>query len=241
MKLKHFKKSGNTGNLKYKVFSMFKVIKWFLTNVSGPVIIWYLKKDRRYSYRGIDLLIKKGVFHPGFFFSTKFLLNTIDKIDVSSLKFLELGAGSGLISFYFAKKGAMVLATDINQKAIDSLEFNKLNLNSNIQILHSDLFSQIPKQTFDIIIVNPPFYPKNPKNQEEMAWFCGAEFEYFYQLFFQIGDYLNADSKVYMSLSVDCNIEKIQEIGAKSKFKFSLLEKKRILGELNYIYQIFKS
>ncbi len=241
MRLKRFKKFGNTGNPKYKDFSMSKILKWFLTNVSGPIIIWYLEKDRRYRYRGIELLIKQGVFHPGFFFSTKFLLNTIDKEDVFGLKFLELGAGSGLISFYFAKKGALVLATDINQKAIDGLEFNKLNLKSNIQILHSDLFSQIPKQTFDIIVVNPPFYPKNPQKQEEMAWFCGDEFQYFYQLFSQIGEYLKADSKVYMSLSVDCNIEKIQEIGSKSKFKFSLLEKKRILGELNYIYQIFKS
>lgn len=220
---------------------MYMVLKWFLTNVSGPIIIWYLKKDRKYSYRGIDLLIKKGVFHPGFFFSTKFLLNTIDKENVSGLKLLELGAGSGLISFYFAKKGALVLATDINQKAIEGLEFNKLNLNSNIQILYSDLFSQIPKQAFDIIIVNPPFYPKNPKSQEEMAWFCGAEFEYFYQLFSQICDYLHSNSKVFMSLSEDCNIDKIQAIALESNFKFSLLQKKRILGELNYIYQIFKS
>jgi release factor glutamine methyltransferase len=220
---------------------MFRVAKWFLTHVSGPILKWYLKKDRNFHYNGIDLLVKQGVFHPGFFFSTKFLLHTINKEPVAGLKFLELGAGSGLISFYFSRKGANVLATDINSKAIEGLEFNQKNLKSNVQILQSDLFKQIPKQTFDIIVVNPPFYPKNPQNQEEMAWFCGADFQYFYNFFSQIGEYIHADSKVFMSLSIDCNIPKIQEIGTEYNFKFSLLEKKRILGELNYIYQIFKS
>lgn len=241
MRSSFFIKFGSIGNQKFKDFSMFRILKWLLTRVFGPIVIWYLKKDRTYKYKGISILIKKGVFHPGFFFSTKFLLNTIDKEDAKNKKFLELGAGSGLISFYFAKKGANVFSSDLNQKAIEGLAYNKVNLNANIQVIASDLFDNIPRQTFDFIVVNPPFYPKDPQNKEEIAWFCGAEFQYFHKLFSQIGDYMNHDTKVFMVLSEDCKIDKIIEIAQINGLRFVLFEKKRIIGELNYIYQIFKN
>ncbi len=220
---------------------MNKALRWFLTNIAGPIILWYIQNDRKYSYKGIHLIIKKGVFHPGFFFSTKFLISTFEKESVSQKKILELGAGSGLISFYLERKGAYVVSTDFNPIAIEGLELNKMRLKSTIQIIYSDLFKDIPSQIFDVIIINPPYFPKEPKNHEELAWFCGSDFQYFYQLFKQIGIYMNSETKVFMSLSENCQIDRIIEIAQECNFNFSLFEKKRILGELNYIYQIFKN
>ena len=34
----------------------------------------YLSKERSYRYKDISILVFPGVFHPGFFFSTKILL-----------------------------------------------------------------------------------------------------------------------------------------------------------------------
>lgn len=220
---------------------MWRLLRWLTSHVFGPIVLWYTKQDRVYKYRGINLLIKKGVFHPQFFFSTKFLLQAVEKVEFTNKQVLELGAGSGLISFYLASKGAQVTATDISTIAIEGLQVNKNNLKSTINIIHSDLFAQIPVQPFDYIIINPPYYPKNPNNQEEMAWFCGTEYEYFHKLFAQLGTYMQSNAMVWMSLSEDCNISQITEIAKNNKFAFKLTKQKRIVGELNYIYQIIKN
>ncbi|TAE82370.1 MAG: class I SAM-dependent methyltransferase [Bacteroidetes bacterium] len=217
---------------------MWKLFRRLTTNVFRPIVSWYLKQDRTFTYKHLTLVVKKGVFHPGFFFSTKFLIEVIGKRELNSKTALELGAGSGLISFYMAGKGAQVTATDINTIAIEGLHLNNSKLNTNITIIHSDLFAQIPSQLFDYIIINPPYYPKNPTSQEEQAWFCGADYEYFYKLFEQLGAYVQRNTVIYMSLSEDCNVKQIAEIAAKKDYSFNLLEKKRIMGELNFIYQI---
>ena len=64
------------------------------------------------------------VFHPGFFFSTRLLLKLYQTIAIAGKSFLEPGCGSGLISIYAAKKGAIVTATDINPVAIEFLKKN---------------------------------------------------------------------------------------------------------------------
>lgn len=219
---------------------MWRILKWPLTRIYGPIIKWYLRHDRTYTYNKLTIVVKKGVFHPGFFFSTRFLLEIIGKQELKGKTILELGAGSGLISFYMASKGAHVTATDISTIAIEGLHLNNHKLNANITIIHSDLFDQIPQQPFDYIIINPPYYPKNPKNQEEKAWFCGVDYEYFHKLFNHIGSYMQRNATVYMSLSEDCNVKQIAEIAANNNYSFILIEKKRIIGELNFIYQIVK-
>jgi release factor glutamine methyltransferase len=217
---------------------MRKLIKYLVEKIYAPFLLRYLKHDRYYRYMGIRLLVKEGVFHPGFFFSTKFLLKTISRLSLKDKTLLELGAGSGLISFYAAGKGAAVTASDISTKAVDGLLQNAATLQLPVKVIQSDLFSNIPEQSFDYIIVNPPYYPKNPENEAQMAWFCGADFEYFQKLFAQLGDYVQRNTIVLMSISEDCNVERISAMAKANSFNFTLSRKKRILWEQNYIYRI---
>src|SRR4030095_12987258 len=126
-------------NLPRKVFS----------RTARPLIQIYLAKERTYSYNGISLKILPGVFHPGFFFSTKFLLQYLESFDLKNKSFFELGAGSGLISFTAEKNGAIVSASDLSNEAIKGLERNRKTLKSNITIIKSDVWEQIPEQQFD--------------------------------------------------------------------------------------------
>jgi len=100
---------------------MKKFTKKFIQFTVGYLILLYLKKDRFYTYNEIKILVKKGVFHPGFFFSTKFLISAIKTFELTNKKVLELGAGSGIISFYCDKKGANVTSSDISPIAINGL------------------------------------------------------------------------------------------------------------------------
>src|ERR1700751_5747181 len=92
-----------------------KFRKKFLENTWRPFLLWYLSKERFYRYRSLSLIIFPGVFHPGFFFSTKIFLEYLERIPVAGKKVLELGTGSGLISLAIAKRGGMAYASDISQ------------------------------------------------------------------------------------------------------------------------------
>ncbi|MBL0339568.1 MAG: methyltransferase [Bacteroidetes bacterium] len=206
-----------------------------------PLILWYLKKERRFVFKDLKMIVFPGVFHPLLFHSTLILVNEIKKMDLRNKTFLEPGCGSGLVSLMAAKSGAHVTSLDINRLAIENTvqnaKFNKLDL----KIILSDLFENLPIQKFDYIFINPPYYPVNPKNESEMAWFCGQNFEYFTKLFQQLTNYYDSNSKVVMILSEDCNIPRIKAIAKEHDQKLELLETKHSILEKNFLFQIIQA
>lgn len=224
----------------------YKLLRKSVNLFHRPRALFLISTDRKYKWHGLELLIKKGVFHPGLFYSTKFLLQVIRKENLTGKSFLELGAGSGLLSFYAASAGAIVTASDISKTAIEGLKINLRHLKVmghklQLTILQSDLFDSIPEQRFDYIVINPPYYPKRAANEAELAWFCGENYEYFGKLFSGLGKYMQLNSKVLLSLSEDCNLDKIMQMASTHQLKLNLFRKKRIGGELNFIFQVVKN
>lgn len=200
---------------------------------------FYNSKPQKYCYENICIKVHPDVFPPKFTFSTKILLDFIKPIDLNNKTFLELGCGSGIISLYASKKGAIVTASDVNKTAIDYLEQNAKTNNLKTVTILSDLFESIEENYFDFIIVNPPYYPRKPKNIKEKAWFCGENFEYFEKLFSQLTK-VKFDN-FYMILSEDCEIETIKKIAFKNEFEFNLVFQKNSAIENNFIFHIKKT
>jgi len=217
----------------------------FLKKITHPFLKLglrlYYYKPRKYRYDGISIWVHPDVFPPHLTLSTKILLDFIKSLELGNKTFLELGCGSGIISLFAAKKQAIVTATDINKKALEFLQKNALKNNMNVQIIQSDLFQNLEQKSFDYIIINPPYYPKQPKNIKEQAWFCGENFEYFERLFTQLPDFLGADATILMILSQDCDIQHIESIAKKTNLIFKLLLEKTVTREKNFVYQITKS
>ncbi|WP_284653714.1 methyltransferase [Flavobacterium terrisoli] len=217
-------------------------MRLFLKKISHPFLKFglqfYYSKPRNYTYDNISVKIHPDVFPPQMTFSTKILLDFINEMNLENKTFLELGCGSGIISLLAARKKAFAIASDINPTALNYLEKNAIKNNLNIQIVHSDLFEQIEDNAFDYIIINPPYYPKTPKNIKEQAWFCGENFEYFEKLFGQLPNYLSPETNCFMILSQDCEIEKIKAIALKNMLAFELVLEKKELVETNYIFRI---
>src|SRR5690242_8574732 len=94
-------------------------VKYIVGKTWRPVVVKYLSKTRIHRHGDIGLEVPPTVFHPGFFFSTRLLLQRIKKLALKDQRFLELGAGSGLISIYAAKNKAIATATDINPDAVE--------------------------------------------------------------------------------------------------------------------------
>ncbi|WP_462252453.1 methyltransferase [Ekhidna sp.] len=199
---------------------------------------FYLRKPRYYAFNNIKVRVIPGVFHPGLFFSTKVLLGYIEEQNLTKMSVLELGAGSGLISIFCANKGAFVTASDINVAALAELKVNAKRNDADIQIKESDLFDQLNIEDFDLIIINPPYYPNNPRSVEEHAWYCGEEFEYFKKLFFQLKAFNAEKTQVLMILSEDCHIEKIKSIAKQESLIMNIVHRKKVGGEENLIYRI---
>lgn len=217
------------------------MMRKFIKKISHPFLkfitnIWH-SKPRKYSYKGINVFVHPEVFPPHYTISTKILLEFIDNINLNKKTFLELGCGSGIISLFAASKGAVVTAVDINNKALEYLKnASKVN-NISLDVKYSDLFSEIMDSQFDYIIINPPYYPKTPKNQKEQAWFCGEDFEYFRNLFLEISN-RKMKEDIFMILSVDCDINSIKNISNSYNLEMKSIFETKNLGERNYIFKI---
>lgn len=83
----------------------------------------------------------------------------IDKFIESDSKFLEIGAGTGRYSLYYADKGYDVTAIEYVQHNLDVLKSN-IKANMNIRAEQGDAvdLSRFEENTFDITVVLGPLY-----------------------------------------------------------------------------------
>lgn len=110
-------------------------------------------------YDNRNFIVHPNVFSPKIFNDIYFFANNIHIRPGES--FLDLGAGTGLISVMAAIKGAgYVAAVDINPDAVKNTADNvfRHHLSSKFRVYEGDLFDPIPQgQKFDTIFFFAPF------------------------------------------------------------------------------------
>jgi release factor glutamine methyltransferase len=206
--------------------------------VIKPMLVWYTSSTRIYSYGQIRVCVYPGVFHPGLFLSTKLLLEDLSSRDLLNKEVLELGAGTGLISIFCAKRNARVTSSDISPTALNCTQRNAEMNDVQLALIESDVFDSVPSRQFDYIVINPPYYPKAVQQEKDYPWFCGENFEYFTKLFEQLPAFMSSATVVLMILSEDCRIDHIRAIGLKNQLYLALTNTKKIYGEKNFIFEI---
>jgi release factor glutamine methyltransferase len=83
---------------------------------------------------------------------------------------LDLGTGTGAIALAVGhhRPDAQITAIDASQNALTIAQQNAQNLHiANVQFLHSDWFSAINHQRFDIILSNPPYIEENDAHLQQ--------------------------------------------------------------------------
>lgn len=219
-----------------KIFK--RVASFFLV----PITRWYLRKERKFIYNGINVNVFPGVFHPGLFHSTKFILSYLEGKRLEGKSLLELGCGTGLISVFAAKAGANVTASDLSLKALENSKHNARMNGVFVKLIYSDLFDSIDSTRFDWIVINPPYYARTPENEQDLAWYCGENFEYFRKLFASLKDYTHDSSEVIMVLTKGTDLEAIEKIARENDVRMEMLKENSVLfDEKDFLFRLFPS
>jgi len=140
------------------------------------------------------------------------------------LKFLEIGAGSGI--HLETAKNAGIKKENIFSSDIDIKSVNHCNL-LGFNCIHSDLFENI-KDKYDIIIFNPPYLPEDshePKDSQTATTGGKKGNEIILKFLQHAKEHLEENGKIFLitsSLAENINFEKLaydaKEIGCEKLF-----------------------
>ena len=91
----------------------------------------------------------------------------------SSPSALDLCSGSGIAGLLLSRRCQRVAASDISERAVHFARFNcLLNSCKNVEIIQSDFYSALDRETFDLIVAHPPYVPSLSNN---VVWRDGGE------------------------------------------------------------------
>lgn len=155
---------------------------------------------------------------------------------------LDMGTGSGILAVEASKKAKKVIAADIDKNALKEAEKNaKKKKIKNISFAHSDLFSKIKKQKFDLIIFNPPYLPQD-KGIKDGAIYGGEKgYETICRFLENANDYLKENGIILLLFSSLSKKERIDGFIEDFGFDKELLGEKPLFFERLYAYKIKKS
>jgi len=189
----------------------------------------------RIFYKKLILEVDENVYEPR---EDSFLLAENLPSIRKKEKVLEIGTGSGLISILAAKKGAKVVATDINEHAIScALKNSEKNNVPGIDFRAGDLFEPIKKnEKFDLIIFNPPYLPAEKKYTDQPIDLSYNSSETLNKFLAQCKDFLKKDGRVIIVNSTISGVEIGGKIIAEQKLAFE----KIFVVQLNQVDFSFK-
>ncbi len=153
---------------------------------------------------------------------------------------LDMGSGSGFLALAAATKKEVtnVLAVDIDDESLEHVR-NKVK-NKKIKVLRSNLFSNLKNESFDTIIFNPPYLPKEEKD-EHQALYGGAEgYELTLQFLEQAKKHLKPQGIILLLFSSLTNKERIDQEAKKLGYHFEQLLMEAHFFERLYVYKLWR-
>ena len=148
-----------------------------------------------------ELLVEKTI---------KYIKLIFNSIDLSTLKVLDIGTGSGCIAITLKKElDCEVTGVDISNKALEVAMNNAKMNHVDVEFILSDVFSNISDK-FDVIISNPPYIREDEEiedivknNEPYLALYAKEEGLYFYKnILKEVSKYLN--NKFFIAFEIGC-------------------------------------
>ncbi|MHA2059172.1 MAG: HemK2/MTQ2 family protein methyltransferase [Candidatus Ranarchaeia archaeon] len=178
------------------------------------------------SKKSIHLAPFEVTLHPQVYEPAEDTYLLVDNLpDLNNKSFLEIGAGTGVVSLFAALTAQSVVCTDLNPYAFEliqeNIEVNKTFLTTIPDVRQGDLFSPIStRERFDVIAFNPPYLPSDqhklskqqPDSQLwlEKSWEGGSTgIEITTSFLNQVSEYLSSNGLVYLIASSASRIQTV--------------------------------
>lgn len=151
---------------------------------------WRLVRVRKTRLEALE--VEKTVFQaadltlsadPGVFAAGKLDPGTARLLEVVQLegfagkRLLDMGCGYGLIALKASLAGAAVTAVDDDLLAVRSTHRNAERYGADVRALHSDVDSELQGETFDAVLMNPPFHVGKQVVMDVPGAFLAAAYE----------------------------------------------------------------
>jgi HemK-related putative methylase len=185
---------------------------------------------------GWPLIVLPGVFNGVRIRSGLILVRTLEKLPLSaSSRVLDLGTGSGLGAIFAARRGARVIASDVNPEAVRCAHLNVLvnHLEDRIEIRLGDLFEPVREERFDVILFNPPYYRGQPRDLADQAWRGSDVFDRFLA---ELPAHLTKQGRALVVLSTDGEIA--SALMSASQLTTRVILRRDLINEILTVYEI---
>ncbi len=187
---------------------------------------------------GVPLVVLPEVFNPVLFRGGEMLARTIaahPRFDQPGMLALDLGCGSGVVSVFAARRGARVIAADINPAAVRCARLNALlnGVEAQVEAREGDLFGPVEDDKFDLVIFNPPFFLGQPQNALDYAWRGETVFERFAT---GLRERLRVGGSAWILLSTDGAGKTLLALLAAQGFTLEILTERRWWNEVMTVY-----
>lgn len=128
-----------------------------LTRRPGPTPAY--PDPEKYEAFGLKVIGLPGVFSASKVDqATTLLLQSLNSLNLADKDVLDLGCGTGVIGAWAASRGANVTMIDQDLSSVKSAEATLIANQLSGKVLHSDIDVALGKETFDLILSNPPFH-----------------------------------------------------------------------------------
>jgi release factor glutamine methyltransferase len=207
----------------------------------GPWAVRRIRRRRSWRWNGLTLDVPIGVFHPGLFFSSEVLAAEIERMQLGGRSVLDVGCGTGVLALVAARAGAVVTAIDVNPDAVRTTIANAAANCLTVEVVQSDLFEALPDRRFDLVVVNPPYFAKDPADDAERAWFAGADLGYFERFFAGLGDHMAERPQprsALMVLSEGCDMQTISAAATRHQFRLTVVGRRRAWLGVQVVWEI---
>ena len=184
---------------------------------------------------GFSIVVPPTVFHPKFYFTSKFFAEFIQTMDLRGKRILDIGCGSGILSLAAARARGSVTSIDINPAAIRATSVNarQNGLADSICALESDVLDRLDPAVhgFDYVFSNPPFYGGEAKSITEKAFRGGHANSFMARLARDLPKFLLPGASVVVVLSSDIDIYACLQPFEENQFTFQIVKTKRLFFE----------
>jgi len=167
-------------------------------------------QSKRIFFGDYVFFVDENVYEPAedsFLFAENLEVKTGDLV-------LDMGTGCGILGVIAAKKGASVLAVDVNPYALHCARKNAVlnNTRSNIDFVRNDLFACFRDTArFDVILFNAPYLPTEKTEGDswlERAWVGGESGRLVIDSFIsEVAQHLKPRGYVFLMQSTLSNVD----------------------------------